>query len=274
MRRLLVAGIIAVAAHGAQAADPADLPILRGSFYEAPKSYRTVWEGFYVGGQVGYGVVDSDFTTSTNDLTAQMLFNTVIENEFSVSEWPLMSPASVHGKAFGGFVGYNMQWENAVVGVEASYLHGSTASSASGSMGRSMVASDGYTYGVTSESTASMQVNDFGSVRVRGGYVWDNALPYAFIGLGLGRATFTRSSHVFGVAENANAQPAFRVIPFDIFASDAKNNRLIFGYSVGAGIDYMLFGGLFLRGEFEYTQFSAPVDTVISTVRGGVGYKF
>ena len=274
MRRLLIAGFIALAAHGAQAADLPDLPILRGSVYEAPRAYRTIWQGFYVGGQVGYGVVDADFTNATKDITATMLHNLTIENEFKVSEWPLMSPASVHAKSFGGFIGYNMQWEDAVVGVEASYMHGSAANTASGSMGRTLTASDGYTYGVTSESTASVKINDFGSVRVRGGYVWDNALPYAFIGVGLGRGSFTKSTHVFGLAQNPNAAPAFQSIPFDMFASEEKNNRLIFGYSVGAGIDYMLFGGLFLRGEFEYTQFSAPIDTVITTVRGGVGYKF
>ena len=272
MRRLLVAGFIAVAAQGAAFA--ADLPILRGGFTDAPVARRINWDGFYVGGQAGYGVVDADFTNATKDLTAKMLNNLTIENQFKISEWPLMSPASVHAKAFGGFVGYNMQYENVIVGLEASYLHGSATNEAMGTMARTLVASDGYTYSVRSTSTASVAVNDFGSVRLRGGYIWDNALPYGFIGVGLGRGTFTKTSHVFGRAENINAQPSFQVIPFDIFASEEKNNRLIFGYSVGAGIDYMLFSGLFLRGEFEYTQFSAPIDTVVATVRGGVGYKF
>jgi opacity protein-like surface antigen len=276
MRRLLLAAFIAIVAQGAHAADPADLPVLRGSFREPAPSptYQTVWQGFYVGGQAGYGVVDSDFTNATKDLTAKMLYNLTIENEFKISEWPLMSAASVHGKAFGGFAGYNAQFENVIVGAEVSFLHGAVASKGSGSMARSMVASDGYTYGVTSESTATMQINDFGSVRVRGGYIWGNALPYAFLGLGLGSASFTRTTHVFGLAENQNAQPSFRQIPFDYFLSDAKNNRLIFGLSGGAGIDYMLFSGLFLRAEFEITQFSAPIDTVVATGRAGLGYKF
>jgi opacity protein-like surface antigen len=36
----------------------------------------------------------------------------------------------------------------------------------------------------------------------------------------------------------------------------------------------MVFGNLFLRGEWEYLRFTSPVDTTINTVRAGVGYKF
>ncbi len=271
MRRFALAAMVVVMAQGASAAD---LPILRGSYVEPTFRPHKNWEGFYVGGQAGYGVTDTDFTNASQDLTAKMLDNLTVENQFKISQWPLMSSASNHSKSFGGFAGYNMQWDDAVVSVEASYMHGSSGASSSGSMTRSMIATDNYTYGVTSTSTASMKINDFGSVRVRGGYAIGNALPYAFIGVGLGRATFNRTSHVYGLAQNLAAQPAFQNIPFDFFASETKNNRLIYGYSVGAGLDYNLFGGLFLRAEWEYTQFSAPVDTVINSVRGGVGYRF
>ena len=54
MRRLLVAGFIAVATQSTAFA--ADLPILRGALREpAPACCQTVWQGFYVGGQAGYG---------------------------------------------------------------------------------------------------------------------------------------------------------------------------------------------------------------------------
>jgi opacity protein-like surface antigen len=275
MRRLLLATFIAVVAQGAHAADPADMPILRGSFRDAPppQTYRTVWQGVYAGGQVGYGVVDSDFTNATQDITARMLHNLSIEQTYRISEWPLMSPQSNHSKAFGGFVGYNAQFENVVVGVEASYMHGSFNTSASGSMSRTLDAG-GYTYGVTSASTASVTINDFGSLRVRGGYTWDNALPYAFLGLGLGRGSFHKTTNVYGVAVNPSAAAGFQNIPFDYFAAEAKNDRLIYGLSAGLGLDYMLFSGLFLRAEFEVTRFSAPIDTMVSTGRVGLGYKF
>lgn len=271
MRRFVVAALIAVSA---QSAFAADLPILRGSYVEAPRRARVIWEGVYVGGQASYGVTNADFTNSTRDLTAKMLFGTTIENEFKVSEWPLMGKVAQHNRGYGGFIGYNLQWEDAVVGFEASYLRTQSGASNSGSMSRSVVASDGYTYGVTSTSTAQMQLSDIASFRVRGGYAWDNALPYAFIGFGLGRGNFLRTSQVSGIAVNSAAQPGFTNIPFDFFAAEVQNNRIILGYSAGLGVDFMLLGGLFLRAEWEYTQFAAPVDTSINTLRAGAGYKF
>ena len=39
-------------------------------------------------------------------------------------------------------------------------------------------------------------------------------------------------------------------------------------------MDVMLWSGLFLRAEWEYLRFTAPIDTQINTVRAGLGYKF
>ena len=43
----------------------------------------------------------------------------------------------------------------------------------------------------------------------------------------------------------------------------------------GAGIDIMLYAGLFLRAEWEHLRFSAKnVETSVNTVKAGLGYKF
>jgi outer membrane immunogenic protein len=56
MRRLLIAAALLGAVQTAQAADMPDFPALRGSFPEGLSSTRAIWDGFYVGGQVGYGI--------------------------------------------------------------------------------------------------------------------------------------------------------------------------------------------------------------------------
>ena len=53
-----------------------------------------------------------------------------------------------------------------------------------------------------------------------------------------------------------------------------QNSHLLWGYTFGGGADVMLIGGLFARGEFEYTKYAAPINTSVATVRAGVGYKF
>ena len=60
MRRLLLAAVICGAVQAAHAADmPDDFPFLRGSQPASLSTVRTVWQGFYIGGQASYGSVTS-----------------------------------------------------------------------------------------------------------------------------------------------------------------------------------------------------------------------
>ena len=61
MRRLMIAAVMFGGVQAAQAADMPDFPALRGSFPEGLSSTRAIWDGFYVGGQVGYGSGDTKF---------------------------------------------------------------------------------------------------------------------------------------------------------------------------------------------------------------------
>lgn len=115
-----------------------------------------------------------------------------------------------------------------------------------------------------------MSVKDFGSVRVRGGYTFGNFLPYAFAGFGLGRADTSRSISIQGFVDAAALIPAG---PPTILRTDTKN-QFVHGVSAGVGLDMMLFGGVFLRAEYEYLQFTSTLPTNIHSVRGGLGYKF
>jgi opacity protein-like surface antigen len=53
-----------------------------------------------------------------------------------------------------------------------------------------------------------------------------------------------------------------------------QQTKLVYGYSVGAGIDVMLVGGLFVRAEYEYRRVTSDIESNINTVRAGLGYKF
>jgi len=273
MRRLVLAAMIFVTAHGALAADMPDLPVLRGFVNDASRT-QTRWQGFYVGGQGAYGSSEMDFTNATRDITAKLLNRTTIENEMQVSQWPVLGRATVHGHAIGGFAGWNAQWDDAVIGIEANYLHGTFGGTSTGSMSRFQTLSDGYTHAVTNTGTASININDMGSVRVRGGWAWNCLMPYAFAGLALGLADINRKTTIYDHFVNQNAQPGFQDLTFTASAFAPQNNHWIYGYALGGGMDVMLVGGLFARGEFEFTKFTAPVNTSVSTVRAGLGYKF
>jgi opacity protein-like surface antigen len=273
MRRFLLVAAIVGTATVAQAADMPDF--LRGSF-TAPVA-RTNWQGFYIGGQASYGAADMDFTNSGQDLLKKLLNNVDIEQQFNISSWPLQSKTSTQNSGFGGFAGYNAQWTDVVVGVELNYIHGKFFGNNTGSQTRSFFFPDDYFTTATLSSTSSMNIRDYGSLRVRGGYAFGCFLPYLFGGVALGQADINREAESTirykYIGTQIPAKPSFGGPPPAVLTDDA-NAHFIYGYSGGLGVDMMLFANVFVRAEWEYMRFTAPVDTTVNTVRAGVGYKF
>jgi outer membrane immunogenic protein len=281
MRRFLLAMAMCGMTAGAHAADLPDLPILRGGFSEGLSSSRVNWSGFYVGGQGGYGSSDVNFSGSNQAMTALLLNNTVIDREAGVSQWPLnLGKTTTQSSAFGAFTGYNWQWDDVVVGAEASYMHGSFGGTSSASMRRfyAQSFSDSFFHDITSSASASISISDMATLRGRAAYVFGSFLPYAFAGIALGNADITRSVTVvdrFALFRGPFACPAVAP-PFcsTLTLTNAQHNRLLYGYSFGVGTDVNLVGGLFMRAEWEYVRFTSVLDTSINTVRLGLGYKF
>ena len=100
-----------------------DLDILRGSQTVGPATF-TRWSGFYAGGEYDYSSSNTDFSKATQPLLGYSLRNLQLEAVAQPSQWPVLSgnnAASASG--FGGFAGYNTQWQDLVVGIEANYTH-------------------------------------------------------------------------------------------------------------------------------------------------------
>jgi opacity protein-like surface antigen len=281
MRRLAIAIVMMASASAAQAADMpdfSDLPILRGGIREGLSTRTVQWGGFYVGGQAAYGVATSNFNGATGDLTAQQLALTTIENEYHISNWPVIGgQVSNHSTAFGGFAGYNSQWDDVVLGIDVSYMRGNFNASASGTMARSFTTSDDFSNNVRVTSAASIHITDVGTVRARAAYVVGNFLPYMFGGVAFGRADISRTNTVNSSGTYVGTNPALigtTYGPNTSTISDNQNAHMLLGYTAGLGTEMMLFGNVFARGEWEYIRFTGRIDTSINTVRGGLGYKF
>lgn len=271
MRRILLAAVLFGMISGAQAADWPDLPILRGT--QGLTTANVNWQGYYIGGQGSFGTADMNFTGSTRTVAAALLANTSIEAGAQVSGWPVGGgKVSTHGHGYGGFAGYNSQWDDVVVGVEANYVHGKFGGSATGTMGRSFVDPAGFLDDITYTGISSIAISDMGTLRIRGGYAVGSFLPYLFGGVALGQANITKTARITGTQVNQSAP--FQTIDINLSATDGIYSHLIYGYSAGLGIDVMLTAGLFMRAEWEYVRFASSVDTSVNTVRAGLGYKF
>jgi opacity protein-like surface antigen len=208
-------------------------------------------------------------------MTQALLANTLIESAMQVSQWNLgLGKDSARSSGYGAFAGYNWQWDDVVLGLEGSYLHGAFGGSASATEARSSGTplSDGLIHNVTATSTAAIAISDMATFRGRAAYSFGCFLPYIFGGLALGNADITSSVNVQDVVSPSINGPFTQLQP--LFADNALHNHLIYGYTAGLGVDINLIGGLFMRAEWEYVRFTAQVDTSINTVRAGLGYKF
>jgi outer membrane immunogenic protein len=272
MRRLLLAAVMFGTVSGAQAADMPDF--LRGSFTDGLSTSRVNWQGYYVGGQAGYGSSDESFSGSNANMLAALLDHNVIE-EMQVSQWNLgLGKQSARSSAYGGFTGYNWQWDDVVLGVEASYIHGSFGGTATATkaLTSGTALSDGLFHSVSIDSSASIAISDMATLRARAAYAWGCFLPYMFGGVALGNADISRSVTVHDAVGTTISGPFTPLATLN--ATDAVHNHLVYGYSFGVGTDINLTGGLFMRAEWEYVRFTASVDTSINTARVGLGYKF
>jgi opacity protein-like surface antigen len=270
MRQFLLAAVMFGAVSTAHAAD---LPFLRGGFTDGLSRTSTNWQGFYAGGQGGLGTSDMDFTSPNATLVQRLLFGTAILADGQLDTWPMGSPVSVHGNGFGGFAGYNWQWDDIVVGIELNYMHGKFFASQSNGAGRIFTDSTGAIDSVYLQTISSANLVDTGSIRGRAGWAAGIFLPYAFGGVALGQADIIRSVRVTGT-QTFNTTTPPTVVPFDLSTSDAQNSRFVTGYVGGVGMDVMLMSCLFLRAEWEYAHYNSGVPITLNTARVGLGYKF
>jgi outer membrane immunogenic protein len=264
-----------------------DLPVLRGSS-QPPAPVVTVgpatftrWSGFYVGGDVSYNNANVDFTSATAPLITLALQGTLVEQQFTPSQLQAIGRGSSSALGGGVFLGYNTQLQDLILGVEGDYTHTNLRTTASnttssGVIARSFGSPVGNVTSITiSNPTANMNVTDYGEARFRAGYIVGNLLPYGFIGIVVGSGDYSASVNVDLMCINSVGGTA-ECKGYPLTPSAGQNNALLWGYSVGFGLDWALTQNFFLRGEFEFVQFT-PIDSInvpIVSGRVGAGYKF
>lgn len=209
LRRLLLASAGAVALAGSALA--ADLPSQAPPPVYIPPAPIFTWTGIYVGGQVGYAWGTQNF---------------------------IDTGADVNGVIGGAHIGYNLQFNQFLIGLEGS-VDGSSLKQNIFILAPTAVG----VVPVTIDARANIQ----GSVRGRVGYTWDRVLIYGTGGLALA-----------GVQANV-ATP----FGFESF------RRTAVGWTVGGGLEYAITNNWSVRAEYRYSQFEHATNAF-----GGVGGSF
>ncbi|MDX3972225.1 MAG: outer membrane beta-barrel protein [Bradyrhizobium sp.] len=277
----------------AHAADMPDLPVLRGGFTDGLSKTAHNWDGFYVGGNAGYTTDATDFSQSVVGLTNYIFRDSVLQQP--TANWSLLNKASTQGVNFGGFVGRNWQWYDAILGLEGTYSYFDNLYAQTSGYNSLVITNppgdnppEGTTnnYNVTLTGTAAAKVKDMISLRGRVGWDGGDFMPYAFFGAAVGRMDVSRtvtsdvtltqivSTTVGGVTtttSNTYAVPAQSQTQ-----SQHRTNTFAVGWTAGLGLEYCIWDGLFARVEYEYVRFSPVMNTqvTLNNARLGLGYKF
>jgi outer membrane immunogenic protein len=85
----------------------------------------------------------------------------------------------------------------------------------------------------------------------------------------------TTTTNLAGVQTTVKGQ-ALPVPSVSLSMSQERTNNFVAGWTAGLGLEYMLWGNIFMRGEWEYVKFLSVENTnvTLNTVRAGIGYKF
>lgn len=275
-----VIGVVLVAAF-APSAFAGDFDVLRGP----EPTYH--WGGFYVGGDIGYSSSVVDLGPGSGPDISYLLRQTTILTDENLSQWSVLGTSHPQNASFGGFAGYNCEWQDLVLGAEVDYMHVSLNASSSGSLTRNFTDSGGlpsghhYFYTMNISGKASLQMSDIASIRGRIGWQVDRFMPYFFAGMAFSEAQLVNSVAISYTATDypdSEQPPLTPLNPLAVGPLTQSNSTSAFAYGadLGVGVDAAVLPNVFVRGELEYIYF-APVDGIpvsISSARVGAGFKF
>jgi outer membrane immunogenic protein len=284
MRRLLVVlGLIA--SISSAFAQEYEMPILRGSeeaLMPTPPTF-TRWRGVYAGGQLGYSAEGASFGNGVNDLAAFTVRNTVLEPV--VKNLATLPKGNSSGSNWGGFFGYNTQWEGAILGFEINYSRVSVNVGSSADIPPLLISSNAtpghqLLYTVNESGSATVRITDLATFRARAGWIAGQFLPYGFLGVAVARADVNRSATVSWTRTDTPdpGLPDLSVGPPGVVRtqSDIQNGGFYFGYAAGIGMDVFVMPNAFLRGEWEFVQVPNVKGMAVNmnNLRLAVGVKF
>lgn len=251
-----------------------DFDILRGALPVGPATF-TNWTGVYVGGQWGYSDANGNFSNSTQAPIAYVLRDTAIEAASDPSDLVALGNADTTAMSYGGFAGYNSQWQNLMLGFEVNFNHTTASLNATSTpIARSFLPDgDGNYYTVAISATGTTTDLNYVVLRGRAGLILNNFLPYAFFGPAVGVANVNVNASLRGTCDTGSNSDCSG---FAFTANAGGDSAFLYGGAIGAGLDYAVTQNFFLRGEFEYLRFAEFDDITISisSVRLGAGFKF
>jgi len=266
MTRAGLAAAVIICSSPAWAADlPSPQPI-----YKAPvMAPASTWEGFYVGGHVGYGwdPAHAIFNPSTYATTILApLGGPWVDT--GPDTGPINLTVNPKGWLGGVQFGYNWQRRSFVFGGEADFSWADIKDSTSAPFTVTGTEA-GDLASFTGNVGLQQKLDYFGTIRGRLGWTPDNALLlFGTAGLAWGHVTTTFDT--FGITA-----PAGDFTPQQLAALQnggyATASDLRWGYAVGGGLEWMFAHNWSVKGEYLYVNLGSGSDALV--IPGGIAHS-
>ncbi len=251
MNRLVLAatGLLSLSVVGSANAADMGIPAMptKAPIVVPPPVFN--WTGFYVGGNGGggWGHQDSNGTDTTS---------------LGVSAFSHSVTSS--GGLAGGQIGYNYEFPNQwVIGIEADADWANIAGSAGGCATYTSSPFPLLVGTTTGCATDSGTLNDFGTVRGRLGYAWNNVLLYGTGGWAWGNSSATHTTTCVGPLCPGTG------IPFTGGGASASNS--LSGWTAGAGVEWGFLPNWTLRLEYLHLEFDNVATSYTTVITNNLG---
>ena len=244
MKKVLLIATAGFLAFGTVMASAADMaPVVAKAPPPLPQVYYP-WTGFYIGGNIGDGFANTDFSGTTTGTLGVKPF----QETFNGSR-------SQHGWLGGGQIGINYEIvPRLVVGVEGDIDWSNIKGSVSACSSKTAA-------GVIDCATGATKIDDFGTVRGRVGYVFDNLLVFGSGGFAWAHETAT----VTETCNGAKCPKTSGVLAINSASYSATPD----GWAAGAGFEWRVLPNWLLRVEYLRLQFNRGTSTY--SLNGTVG---
>ena len=244
MKKILLIAAAGFLAFGAVAASAADMAPVVAKAPPPPAPVYDPWTGIYIGGNFGSGLANFDFSGTTTGTLKGKPF----QETFNGSR-------SQHGWLGGGQIGINYEiMPRLVVGVEGDIDWSNIKGSVSACSSKTAA-------GVIDCATSAGKIDDFGTVRGRVGYVFDNLLVF-------GSGGFAWAHETASVTETCNGAKCPKTSGV-LAINSASYSATPDGWAAGAGFEWRVLPNWLLRVEYLHLQFNHASSTY--SLNGTVG---
>jgi len=262
-RQMLIAGVAAAALGAPVFGESALGADLSAPVYKAPVAAPAPfsWTGFYVGGEVGGKGADTTWNTTANVDLAHP------GETVDASSPQNFNPAGVRA---GGYAGYNWQFAPQwVTGIEGDAAWANKTVTAAGVPGCALPVANSCVAGAglvaspgPGVDTSSVTMGWDASLRARLGFL---VMPQVLL-YGTGGVAW-QELKASATCQHSAPDPLCLAVAGNPF-STATNSTVRTGWTVGGGVEAVVYGNWLMRGEYRFADFGTWNNTFDLSVPG------